>query len=196
MINNIERYAGFWSQVLSTVLVRLGVAHKGEAPSLRTGAGPDRRGGDGDEQEGQRRRIDLLHTFDASVGVYRAAVTLPGGGRKRVSAKTRKACQAKLVELQRQMEAGVPLASGDRLAPFLAWWLASLDAKAQSGHKSPNTVDNARWAVETWIVPALGTKRLRDLQPEDVEALLATMVANRAETAAPSTGSAPTSPRP
>ncbi|MDQ6837370.1 MAG: hypothetical protein M3137_03260 [Actinomycetota bacterium] len=32
-------------------------------------------------------------------------------------------------------------------------------------------------AVETWILPALGTKRLRELQPEDVETLLATMVA-------------------
>ncbi|MGI8751731.1 MAG: tyrosine-type recombinase/integrase [Acidimicrobiales bacterium] len=115
--------------------------------------------------------------FDASVGVYRAAVTLPDGGRRRVSAKTRKACQAKLVELQRQLEAGVPVASGDRLGPFLMWWLGSLEAKALAGQKSPNTVDNARWAVETWIVPALGAKRLRELQPEDVEALLAKMVA-------------------
>ncbi len=132
--------------------------------------------------------------LDVSVGVYRAAVTLPGGGRKRVSAKTRKACQAKLVELQRQIDMGVPVASGDRLGPFLVWWLASLEAKAASGQKSPNTVDNARWAVETWIVPAFGTKGLRDLQPEDVEALLAAMVAKgRGRTR--STGSVLTSPR-
>ncbi len=115
--------------------------------------------------------------FDSSVGVYRAAVTLPDGRRKRVSAKTRKGCQTKLVELQTRLEAGVPIASGDRLGPFLTWWLASLEARVEAGQKSPNTVDNARWAVETWILPTLGTKRLRDLQPEDVETLLATMVA-------------------
>jgi integrase len=115
--------------------------------------------------------------FDASVGVYRAAVTLPDGQRKRVSAKTRKACQAKLVELQGQLRAGIPAGSADRLGPFLTWWLGTLEARAEGGRLSRNTVDNERWAVESWIMPTLATKRLRDLQPEDVEALLATMVA-------------------
>jgi integrase len=60
---------------------------------------------------------------------------------------------------------------------YLDWWLSTLEARAQSGQRSTNTVDSARWAVEKWIKPALGTRRLRDLEPDDVEALLATMAA-------------------
>lgn len=113
--------------------------------------------------------------FDESVGLYRAAITMPDGRRKTVSAKTRKLCAAKLGELQAQLAAGLPLAAGDRLGPFLDWWLTTLEAKASAGARSANTVDNAAWAVRKWIIPMLGTKRLRDLTPDDVESLLAKM---------------------
>jgi hypothetical protein len=113
--------------------------------------------------------------FDASVGLWRGAVTLPGGVRKRVSAKTEPACKKKARKLLAQIDAGLPVESSDRLSTFLKWWIGTLDAKATVGAKSTNTVDNARWAVDRWIVPALGTKRLRDLTPEDVELLLTSM---------------------
>jgi integrase len=116
--------------------------------------------------------------FDNSVGLYRAAVTLPDGRRKKVSAKTRADVSRKLTALQGQITAGLPAASTDRLGPFLDWWLTTLEAKASAGAKSVNTVDNARWAVETWIKPALGGKRLREIEPEHVEMLLAKMVAD------------------
>jgi integrase len=58
---------------------------------------------------------------------------------------------------------------------LVAAW--KLEAKAGSGKKSTNTVDNARWAVDKWIVPTLGSKRLSDLSPEDVERLLDKMAA-------------------
>ena len=50
-------------------------------------------------------------------------------------------------------------------------WLAEV-LPARAKVKSTNTVDNYRWAVERHLKPALGTKRLRSLTPEDVEALL------------------------
>lgn len=115
--------------------------------------------------------------FAASSNLYRAAITLPDGSRKVVSAKTRRACAAKLTALQSQVAAGLPAASGDRLGPFLDWWLETLEAKAAAGSKSVVTVDNARWAVEGWIKPALGTKRLKELEPEDVESMLTKMAA-------------------
>ena len=110
-------------------------------------------------------------------GFYRGAVTLPDGSRRFVSGPTRKECAGKLTELQATIAEGLPTGDTDTLGPFLTWWLGRLEAKAGSGKKSVNTVDNARWAVEKWITPALGTKRLRDLSPEDVERLLDKMAA-------------------
>jgi len=115
--------------------------------------------------------------FDASVGLYRAAVTLGSGKRKRVSARTRRAVASKLQSLQAQLAAGLPLGDTSRVGPYLEWWLDTLEAKASSGTKSVNTVDNASGLMRKWVVPALGTRRLVDLTPEDVETVLAHMVA-------------------
>jgi integrase len=110
-------------------------------------------------------------------GFYRGVVTLPDTTRRYVSAPTRKECADKLAELQATITEGLPTGDTDTLGPFLVWWLGRLEAKAGSGKKSVNTVDNARWAVEKWITPTLGAKRLRDLSPEDVERLLDKMAA-------------------
>jgi len=110
-------------------------------------------------------------------GFYRGAATLPNGSRRFVSAPTRKECSDKLTELQATIGEGLPVGDTETLGPFLVWWLGRLEAKAASGKKSANTVDNARWAVEKWIAPTLGSKRLRDLSPEDVERLLDKMAA-------------------
>jgi integrase len=101
----------------------------------------------------------------------------PGGKRRRpkVFGRTKTEVRARLDELRHSQASGLPVASSDRLGEHLGWWLANLEAKAASGDKSSNTVDNARWAVETWIKPALGGLRMRDLKPEDVEGLLAGM---------------------
>jgi len=115
--------------------------------------------------------------FSARDRVYRGAVTLPDGRRRYVSGKDRETCAARLIEVQAELSQGLPAGGTDRLGPFLKWWLGTLEAKATAETKSVNTVDNATWAVERWIKPALGGKRLRELEPEHVEQLLATMVA-------------------
>jgi integrase len=114
--------------------------------------------------------------FSKTQGLYRAAVSIPGGGRRYVSGRTREDCHTRLVKLLASIAEGKPIGGTDRLSPFLAWWLGTLEAKATAKKKSVNTVDNARWAVNHWIIPALGSKRLRELAPEDVEGLLADMV--------------------
>jgi integrase len=48
------------------------------------------------------------------------------------------------------------------------WLEESIEARGSS----PNTVDNYRWAVDRHIKPALGTRRLRDLSPDEVDSLL------------------------
>jgi hypothetical protein len=94
-----------------------------------------------------------------------------------VSARTRRAVAAKLQSLQAQLAAGLPIGDTSRVGPYLEWWLDTLEAKASSGTKSVNTVDNASGLLRKWVVPALGTKRLVDLTPEDAETVLAHMVA-------------------
>lgn len=113
--------------------------------------------------------------FDKSVDRWRGAVKLPDGRRPTVSGRTREDVAAKLVKMQASLISGVPVTSSEHLGPFLDWWLGTLEAKVSSGYKSPNTLDNARWAVDTWLKPCLGGRRLRDLEPEDVEGLLARM---------------------
>jgi integrase len=115
--------------------------------------------------------------FDASVGRYRAAVSLPSGRRRTVSGRTRAECASKLTQLQARLSAGLPIESSDQLSIFLDWWISSLEARAATETRSVNTVDNARWAVEKWIKPYVGGHRLRDLEPEHVEMLLAAMAA-------------------
>jgi integrase len=69
---------------------------------------------------------------------------------------------------------GLSQPSGESLESFLNWWLDMQEAKVGTGpgDKSPNTVINYRWALGP-IIDALGSRRLRDLEPEHVELVLA-----------------------
>lgn len=113
--------------------------------------------------------------FDRRRGTYRGALAMPDGTRRYVEGHTRAEASAALRTVQAKIVAGLPSGDGDRLEEFLRWWLRTLEAKASAGAKSVNTVDNAKWAVNTWIVPKLGSTRLRDLSPDDVERLLVVM---------------------
>lgn len=101
-----------------------------------------------------------------------------GSGQRRrvkVSGRTKAEARAKLAEVRRTQEAGLPVAD-QRLtvAELLEQWLANPPA----GVKSPNTLAVLSWAINGHLIPALGWRRLRDLTPDHVEEML------RAEAAA------------
>ena len=96
----------------------------------------------------------------------------PDGRRRRakVKARTQREARAKLAELRRRVDDGLPI--GDQrttVADYLADWV---EHRLPASVKSPNTVDSLRWAVHRHLVPALGARRLRDLTADDVEDML------------------------
>jgi integrase len=105
------------------------------------------------------------------IGIYTAGRGAEGQRvRRRVSGRTKTEARQRLRELQREASHGRPAPNGNlRLGPFLDRWLE--ESVATRGG-SPNTVDNYRWAVDRHIKPNLGTRRLRDLSPDDVDSLL------------------------
>lgn len=105
------------------------------------------------------------------VGIYTAGRDASGNRvRRKVTGRTKTEARQRLRSLQRAAVDGQPAPSGAvRLGAFLDHWL---DEVVPLRVSSPNTVDNYRWAVNHHIKPALGTRRLRDLSPDDVDAFL------------------------
>ncbi len=62
------------------------------------------------------------------------------------------------------------------VSQLLDHWLADV-VPARSSVKSSNTIDNYRWSVDRHLKPALGSKRVRVLRPDDIEALLRRLAA-------------------
>jgi integrase len=111
--------------------------------------------------------------FDSSKAVYRGAVTLADGRRRRVQAATHAECVERLAELQGNAVAGLPVGSTDLVGAYLEWWLDAQAAKvgAGDGDMSVNTLLNYRWALAP-VIDAHAGRRLRDLEPEHVEGVL------------------------
>lgn len=105
------------------------------------------------------------------VGIYTAGRDASGNRiRRKVSGKTKTEARQRLRALQRAAIDGQPAPSGaTRLGGFLDRWL---DKEVPLRVASPNTIDNYRWAVNQHIKPGLGTRRLRDLTPDDVDTFL------------------------
>jgi integrase len=123
----------------------------------------------------RKRRYDGEGTVYASGDHGWCAELYTGGKRYRQRAATKEDAYRKLEGMRHRAGLGLPPPSADQLRVFSRWWLDGLEADAQNGDISTNTVDNARWAVEKWIIPELGTKRLRELETEDVERMLRVM---------------------
>jgi integrase len=105
-----------------------------------------------------------------------ALLELPpdGSGRRRrrkVTGRTKTEARRKLRQLQRRLEDGLPTGNGSiTLGDFLERWLDDvLPARGQVQAKS--TVTNYRWAAGH-AIRGLGRRRLNELTPENVEALL------------------------
>lgn len=88
--------------------------------------------------------------------------------RRKVTGATRKEVAARLAQLRQQHAQGLPVASGAMtVGQLLDRWLDDvLPAKVESG-----TVSSYRWAA-AHLRPALGSRQLVKLTPEDVERVL------------------------
>lgn len=106
-----------------------------------------------------------------------ACVTLDVVGSRQVrrkrSARTQAEARELLRDLQRDARAGVAGAKGATVAAFLDDWLEHV---LPARNVSPATVANYTTAVRVHILPALGARKLDQLRPEHVDALLRSMV--------------------
>ncbi len=92
-------------------------------------------------------------------------------GRRKVVGRTKTEVRHKLRQLQRNLEDGLPTGDGSiTLGVFLEHWLTHV-LPARSRVQSPSTISSYRWAAG-FAIDALGGRRLRDLSPENIEALL------------------------
>lgn len=113
---------------------------------------------------------------EKSSGRWRGALTIDGKTR-RVSGLTRTEALAKLDELRKAVDDGVPIGEDWRLGQWLDWYSKTVVAK-----KHPNTAANYAWSFEH-LKPIHG-KRLRELTPRDVERLLLRLAKQTPETPA------------
>lgn len=134
----------------------------------RTGRGKLRGNGDG-----------ALY-FSQALGRWVGVPTVPdpaakdGRRRIKVTGTDKAEAKTKLDEALRKIKEGVPAGSAkETVADVLRAWLErGLDRKKI---RSGNTIDGLTWAVEKHLVPALGGYRLRGLECEHVEDMLAEM---------------------
>lgn len=108
----------------------------------------------------------------ASDGLWMAAVTLPGGGRKTVSARTQQDAIAKRDAIKASIARGV-LPDSATVAEWCDHWLAVI----APGKLKPTTIDRHRSYVETWIKPTIGDVKLQDLQVDHVRLMMRKMSA-------------------
>lgn len=101
-------------------------------------------------------------------------VPAPDGGsvRKYVYGKSRDEVRAKLTEIARNVDQGVPVAVGSpTVAAFLADWLANV-----ARHRvRPNTLAAYETNIRLHIVPRIGKRRLDKLSAKDVRSMLDAM---------------------
>ena len=91
--------------------------------------------------------------------------------RKSVSAKTKKACQAKFIELKKTVEKGGGLTKNVTVAEWLNHWLEFI----VSERNEASTLESYTSWTKTWLIPYLGHHRLDRLQEDHIRAMLAEM---------------------
>jgi hypothetical protein len=112
------------------------------------------------------------------VGVATVPDPVAKDGRRRIKVTAQEKTEAKdkLDDALRKIKEGTPVGKAlETVADVLRYWLErGLDRKKV---KSQNTIDNLTWAVEKQLIPAIGARRLRDLECEHVEDMLTDMAA-------------------
>lgn len=134
----------------------------------RTGRGKVRGNGDGALYYSQAR--------DRWIGIASIPDPAAKDGRKRikVTGQDKATAKRKLDEALGKIKQGVPVGpTRETVAEALRYWLER--GLNRNKIKSQATIDNLTWAVEKQIIPAIGARRLRDLECEHVEDMLADM---------------------
>ena len=115
---------------------------------------------------------------DRWIGVATVPDPAAKDGRKRikVTGKEKTEAKDKLDDALRKIKEGTPIGKAlETVADVLRYWLErGLDRKKI---RSQNTIDGLTWTVEKQLIPAIGGYRLRDLECEHVENMLAAMAA-------------------
>ena len=102
-------------------------------------------------------------------GLWEARVSLPGGKRKSLYAKTRKEAQDKLRAALRDADAGLSLGTSQQtVRQFLSGWLEDVVKPS----KAPKTVATYADIVRLHLAPGIGHHQLSRLTPQHVAALL------------------------
>jgi hypothetical protein len=121
---------------------------------------------------GRRRHGEGTIYFDAGAGLWRGELMVGrrANGRRdtrKVSTKTQRECRAKLLALRQQHATGVLTEPGlVTVAAFFADWLETYVRR-----RSPATYVQYESLLRNHLLPALGTKRLRDLQSRHLQEL-------------------------
>ncbi len=120
-----------------------------------------------------------LH-FDEHRKVWVGTIDLgrDGTGKRRrhsITARTKTEARQKLAELRREAENGPIAPARFTVGQLLDQWL---DKGLPATVKSPNTVDTLTNTIEKHLKPRLGSKPLRQLTCDDVDAALADMIAS------------------
>lgn len=108
--------------------------------------------------------------FRRQNGRWVAEMTLPGGKRRTMYAKTRREAAERLADAQARLRAMLPITSADDItvAEYLRRWLVE---RCES-RLAPRTVLSYRGHVERQIIPSLGDIRLSALSPGDVTRMM------------------------
>jgi integrase len=93
--------------------------------------------------------------------------------RKTVSAKTEREVKKKLRDLAIKMQAEGKASAADPRATVKTYATRWLERTATTSR--PKTYVTDKGAVEAWIIPTIGHRRLGDLEPDDVRAIAAAL---------------------
>lgn len=123
--------------------------------------------------------------FQRSDGMWVGSVEVPSmdGKRrqKRVYAAKYAACKKKLKDLMDDIENGfVPVSGSATVATWLPHWLDTIHGPTIR----PKTKQFYASAIRLHIIPAIGTKKLKDLTPEHVRSMLRSVKSSRNKQAA------------
>ena len=106
--------------------------------------------------------------YQTANGRWRGSVTRPDGGRKYVSGRTRQDVATKMAPLAAKASAGGHIPVGRvTVGTWLPTWLDE-DARPRTRE---STFSDYQGIVNNHLVPAIGSKRLTALRPDDISRL-------------------------